>query len=74
MTTDEVMSYRRAIPFKPFELRLKDGRTFVVTDPIHIGRDEAGGRIIVAAPDDTFESFPPAEVSEVTLATSRRAR
>jgi hypothetical protein len=39
MTVDEVMQYRRAEPFKPFVLVLKDGREFAVNDPLEIGRD-----------------------------------
>ncbi|HEV2294834.1 MAG TPA: hypothetical protein VGR35_13345 [Tepidisphaeraceae bacterium] len=74
MTTNELMRFRHAVPFKPFELRLKDGRRFVVREPIHIGRNETGSTIVVAAPDDTFAFFPPNDVSEVTLAQDARKR
>ena len=55
MTVEEVMQYRRAEPFRPFVLRLKDGREFVVKDALAIGRDPnfkylmvGGGRIVPA--------------------------
>jgi hypothetical protein len=41
MTVEEVMQYRRAVPFKPFILALKDGRRFTVSKPEEISRNSA---------------------------------
>jgi hypothetical protein len=65
MTVDEVMQYRRAEPFKPFVLELKDGRRFIVRQPTHIGRNAASTVITVAADEDSFETFPGTLVARV---------
>jgi hypothetical protein len=73
MTTDEILSFRRAVPFRPFELRLKDGRRFVVKDFSNIGRG-AGDAVIVAAGDESFEKFEPGDVVAIKPLTVRRGR
>lgn len=55
MTVEEVMQYRRAVPFKPFVLTLKDGRKFIVTKPEEISRNSALTWIAVAADADSAE-------------------
>ena len=66
MTVEEVMQFRRAEPFQPFVLRLKDGREFVVPDPMNIGRNDSGTRITVALPnEDAFETFEGAAADSV---------
>jgi hypothetical protein len=67
MTVDEVMQYRRAVPFRPFTLVLKDGRRFVVLQPEQIGRDEAFTEISVAADEDSVETFKGELASRVEL-------
>jgi len=67
MTVDEVMQYRRADPFRPFVLELKDGRRFVVRDRTHIGRNEASTVITVAADEDSTETFPGTLVARVKV-------
>jgi hypothetical protein len=66
MTVDEVMQYRRAVPFKPFLLALKDGRRFVINNPEAVGRNEASTRVTVAE-RLSGESFAIALVSHVEL-------
>jgi hypothetical protein len=67
MTVDEVMQYRRAVPFKPFVLALKDGRRFVVSKPEEISRNSAFTWISVAADEDSAESFNSSLVSHVEV-------
>ncbi|HLL88070.1 MAG TPA: hypothetical protein VK324_02090 [Tepidisphaeraceae bacterium] len=77
MTVEEVMQYRRAVPFKPFVLELTDGRSFVVREPEHIGRNEAYTQISVAADDDSVETIEGTAVARVRLmraTTSRRRK
>lgn len=73
MTVDEVMQYRRAEPFRPFAIKLKDGRRFVVKNPMHIGRDVAFTRLNVAADDESFETFEGSAVARVTLLRSSKS-
>jgi hypothetical protein len=65
MTVEEVMGYRRAQPFVPFVLELKDGRKFVVRQPEHIGRDLHYRQISVAADDESVETFDGVLVARV---------
>ena len=74
MTADEIMAYRRAVPFRPFALKLKDGRRFIIRDFINIGRNERGSTIIVAAPHETFEKFAPGDIAEVKLLKAGKGR
>ena len=67
MTVDEVMRFRRASPFKAFLVELVDGRRFPVRQPEHIGRNEAGTQIIVAAEEDGFAIFQPSAVNQIKL-------
>ena len=75
MTVDEVMAYRRAKPFRPFILALKDGRRFEILQPFAVSRNSASTRIGVAD-HDTGESFDISLVSHVELIgdTARTAR
>jgi hypothetical protein len=64
MTVEEVMQYRRAVPFKPFVLVLKDGRRFEVLRPEAVGRNESYTRIMVAD-EESGEDFDGALISHV---------
>ena len=64
MTVEEVMQYRRAVPFKPFVLVLKDGRKFPIRQPFAIGRNERSTRIMVAD-EESDEAFDGSLVSHV---------
>ncbi len=66
MTVDEVMQYRRAVPFRPFVLALKDGRRYVIRNPEAVGRNEACTRVGVAE-RLWGESFDIGLVSHVEL-------
>jgi hypothetical protein len=67
MTVEEVMQYRRAVPFRPFVVALKDGRRFVVPIPEAIGRNSASTWISVAADEDSSETFDGSAVSHVEV-------
>ena len=68
MTVDEVMQYRRATPFRPFVLHLKDGRRFLVREPEQIGRNPAMTVIGYAHEDgESAESVPASLVGRVEV-------
>jgi hypothetical protein len=66
MTVEEVMQYRRAIPFRPFVVAMKDGRRFEILQPYNVSRNSAFTRIGVAD-HDSGESFDISLVSHVEL-------
>ena len=67
MTVDEVMNYRRADPFRPFVLELKDGRRFVIREPEQVGRNPAYTQLGVAADDESIEIVDGSQVARIEL-------
>jgi hypothetical protein len=68
MTVEEVMQYRRATPFRPFVLHLKDGRRFLIREPEQIGRNPSMSIIGVAHEDgESAESFSGSLVDRVEI-------
>ncbi len=55
MTTEQIRKCHLARPFKPFSLRLSDGREYGVSHPESMIFFQSGRTIVVAAPDDTLE-------------------
>lgn len=74
-TIDEIRELHDAFPFRPFEIRLADGRAIVIRHPESLARSPTGRRIAVVFPDGTFEVLEIAKVAGVKLrarATPRR--
>ncbi len=68
MTVEEVMRYRRAVPFQPFVLYLTDGRSFLIREPEQIGRNPAMTVIGIAHDDgESAEAFAGSLVDRVEL-------
>jgi hypothetical protein len=67
MTVDDVMTYRRAEPFRPFVLELKDGRRFVIREPTQVGRNPAYTQLGVAADDESIEVVDGSQLARVEL-------
>ena len=68
MTVDDVMKYRRATPFRPFVLHLKDGRRFLIREPEQIGRNPTMTVIGIAHADgESAESFSGSLIDRVEL-------
>ena len=71
MTTEQLQTAHRASPFRPFSIRLADGRSFVVQHPDFLSRSPSGRTVIVHKPDDSYSvldlllvtelEFPPSE-------------
>jgi hypothetical protein len=51
MTIDQLRSFRNATPFRPFEIRLADGRSLVVDHPECLAVTSTGRTIGVAVDD-----------------------
>ena len=73
MTVEEIMQYRRANPFQPFVLQLKDGRKFVIRAPEHIGRDEQYSRVMFAADNDSCDEVGIEDIAGIKLLPKQRA-
>ena len=70
MTVDEGMQFRRATPFRPFVLHLKDGRRYLIREPEQIGRNPSMTWIGVALDDgESGDSFEGTLVDRVEVVT-----
>ncbi len=67
MTVDDVMRYRRAEPFRPFVLELKDGRRFPIHAPEQVGRNPAYTQLGVAVDDESIEVVDGSQLARVEL-------
>ena len=68
MTVEEVMQFRRAVPFRPFTLYLKDGRQYLIREPEQIGRNPAMTIIGVAFEDgESAEAFAGSLIDRVEV-------
>ncbi len=65
MIVDEIRARLRAQPFKPFILRMNDGRTFVVPDVGWMAMGGKGLTGVVAKPDGGPAFIDPSEAAAV---------
>ena len=67
MTAQELRSLRRAVPFRPFELVLEDGRRFQVNQPAHFAISPLGNQILVATGGEDVVFLNPEWVKEAVF-------
>ena len=65
MEVDQIRALRRADPFEPFNLVLRDGRKLPVDRAHHLAISPDGELLAHASVDGGFEWFPPAAVDRV---------
>jgi hypothetical protein len=71
MTAADLRKVMHAIPFRPFEIGLDDGRRFVVPDPIHVAISDPGNLAIVTnSDDDHFKFVALPSIARLTVAPS----
>jgi hypothetical protein len=51
MTTEQLRSARRSVPFWPFTIRMADGKTFSIAHPDFLSISPAGRTVVVYHPD-----------------------
>ncbi len=54
MTVEQLRNVHGAKPFRPFTVRMGDGRSFRVDHPEFLSRSPSGRTIVVHQPDDSF--------------------
>jgi hypothetical protein len=54
MTVEQLNNVHHARPFKPFTIRMADGRSFLVKHPDFISRSPSGRTVIVHNDDDSY--------------------
>ncbi len=54
MTIEQLRNLHRASPFRPFSIRLADGRAYDVPHPDFLSHSPSGRTVIVYQPDESF--------------------
>ncbi|MBI2928209.1 MAG: hypothetical protein HYY24_21275 [Verrucomicrobia bacterium] len=62
---DYLQRWAEGQPFRPFTLRLEDGRAIPVTRPSHIACSDTGQTIAVFLPDGTLEILAQKSVTSL---------
>ena len=65
MTVEQLHIAHRASPFRPFTIRLADGRSFLVKHPDFLSRSPSGRTIIVHQDDDSYSVLDLLLVTEL---------
>jgi hypothetical protein len=65
MTVEQLHTAHRASPFRPFTIRLADGRSFLVKHPDFLSRSPSGRTIIVHHDDDAYSVLDLLLVTEL---------
>jgi hypothetical protein len=67
MDANRIREMRLAEPFRPFRLRLADGRQFDVLKPLHLAMSQNNARVLVVTGGDAAVWFSPAAVNDIEL-------
>jgi hypothetical protein len=67
MTLGQLRAVHGATPFRPFTLRLADGRQLPVPQREFLSHSPSGRTIIVFHPDDSFSIIDPLLVTELEV-------
>jgi hypothetical protein len=70
MTVEQFKSTLHLQPFRPFTIRMADGRTFNVAHPDFIAQSPTGRTVIVFHPDDSYSLLDLLLMTEVEVHAS----
>jgi len=65
MTIEQLNNAKNATPFRPFTIRLADGRSFLVRHPDFLSRSPSGRTIIVHGDNDSYSVLDLLLVTEL---------
>ena len=70
MTTEQFRSTLHLQPFKPFTIRMADGRAFEVPHPDFVAQSPSGRTVVVFQPDDSYSLLDLLLMTELEVHTS----
>lgn len=73
MTTEQFKTTLHLQPFKPFTIRMADGRTFQVSHPDFVAQSPSGRTVIVFQPDESYSVLDLLLMTELQVANGRHA-
>jgi hypothetical protein len=71
MTTEQFRTTLHLQPFRPFTIRMADGRSFEVAQPDFVALSPAGRTVIVCQPDESYSVLDLLLMSELQVANGR---
>lgn len=70
MTVERLRAFHRAVPFRPFTIRVADGRSFHVPHPELLSLSPSGRTVHVEYGDDEFSTIDLLLVTEIQVSPS----
>lgn len=67
MTIDQFRSTIRQQPFRPFKIRMADGRSFDVSHPDFLAQSPSGRTVIVFQPDESYSVLDLLLMTEIEV-------
>jgi len=67
MTTDQFRATLRQLPFRPFAIRMADGRTFEVAHPDFVAQSPSGRTAIVFSSDESYSVLDLLLMTEIEV-------
>ena len=67
MTIDQLRAVLQAQPFRPFALRMADGRSLAIADPDFLSTSPSGRTVIAYRSDDSFSIVDLLLVNELDV-------
>jgi hypothetical protein len=67
MTTEQLRTAIRNSPFRPFVIRMADGRTFSIPHPDFLSISPAGRTVVIYHPDDSASIVDLLLMTEIEL-------
>ena len=73
MTTEQFRATLHLQPFRPFKIRMADGRAFDVAHPDFVAQSQSGRTVIVFHPDETYSVLDLLLLTELQITNGRPA-
>ena len=70
MTIEQLNNAKNGLPFRPFTIRLADGRSFLVRHPDFLSRSPSGRTIIVHGENDSYSVLDLLLVTELEFSAT----
>jgi hypothetical protein len=73
MTTEQFKTTLHLQPFRPFTIRMADGRTFPVSHPDFVAQSPSGRTVIVFQPDESYSVLDLLLMTELQVGNGQTA-
>ncbi len=71
MTTEQFKTTLHLQPFRPFTIRMVDGRSFEVSHPDFVAQSPSGRTVIVFQPDESYSVLDLLLMSELQVGNGK---